>query len=112
MSRDFIGHFTPPALQEKPTPEQIAEKKAVLVQREKYKQRYQRTKENGSYQRYYNKTKERKKEKINEAKEAERAKDREKGIYFEQGVPDIPRAEKKVKKTQQLPYDVQSEVSR
>ena len=61
---------------------------------------YQRAKERGTYQRYYEKTKAKKKAEMDEAKERERAKDRPNGVYHEQGVPDIPKAEKKLKKAQ------------
>jgi site-specific DNA recombinase len=94
---NFIGHFVPPAFREESTPEQIAENEAVLARREKFRQRYQRAKANGTYQRYYEKTKARKKAEMDEAKEKERAKDRKNGVYHEQGVPTIPKAEKKLK---------------
>ena len=94
---NFIGHFVPPALRDEPTPEQTAENAEILARREKYRQRYQRAKERGTYKRYYEKTKARKKAEMEEAKEAERAKDRANGVYYEQGIPVIPVAEKKVK---------------
>lgn len=96
---NFIGHYVPPAMREAPTPEQIEESEAVLARREKFRQRYQRAKEKGIYQRYYNKTKARKKAEMDEAKEMERKKDREKGIYHEQGVPIIPKAVNKQNST-------------
>ena len=74
---NFIGEYIPPTMAEKePTPEEL------------------KRKANGKQKEYEERTKGRKKAQIESQKEQIRAEDREKGIYFHAGVPNIPRAGK------------------
>lgn len=94
---NFIGNYVPPSMRGGLTPEQIEQNEAIIARRAKYRENYRKAKESGAYQRYYERTKEKTKEKMDKAKNAERAKDMEKGIYHEVGIPNIPRATKKAK---------------
>ena len=57
-------------------------------------QNYLKRKANGKQKEYEERTKAKKKAQIDSQKEQIRAEDREKGIYFHAGVPNIPRAGK------------------
>lgn len=94
---NFIGHYLPPTMRTEPTKEQIAQNEAIIARRVKFRERYQKAKEKGTYQKYYERTKAKKKQEMDEAKDLERAKDRENGVFHEVGVVDIPKAVKKEK---------------
>lgn len=92
---NFIGNYVPPSMRAGMTQEQIEQNETILARRAKYRENYRKAKESGSYQRYYARTKAKVKAKLDDTKKAERAKDMEKGIYHEVGIPTIPRVEKK-----------------
>ncbi len=96
---NLIGQFIPPTLEVlEPTEEELEELRKKETRREKLHQNYLKRKANGKQKIYEERVKAKKRAKIEALKEAERAIDREKGIYYivaEKDVPDIPRARDK-----------------
>ena len=89
---NFIGEYIPPTMAEKePTLEEMRKKEA---KKDRLHQNYLKRKANGKQKEYEERTKAKKKAQIDSQKEQIRAEDREKGIYFHAGVPNILRAEK------------------
>lgn len=62
------------------------------ARKDRLHQNYLKRKANGKQKEYEERTKAKKKAQIDSQKEQIRAEDREKGIYFHVGVPNIPRA--------------------
>ena len=92
---NFIGEYIPPTMAEKePTPEELEEMRKKEARKDRLHQNYLKRKANGKQKEYEERTKAKKKAQIESQKEQIRAEDREKGIYFHAGVPDIPRAGK------------------
>ena len=92
---NFIGEYIPPTMAEKePTPEELEEMRKKEARKDKLHQNYLKRKANGKQKKYEERTKAKKKAQIESQKEQIRAEDREKGIYFHAGVPNIPRAGK------------------
>ena len=92
---NFIGEYIPPTMAEKePTPEELEEMRKKEARKDKLHQNYLKRKANGKQKEYEERTKAKKKAQIESQKEQIRAEDREKGIYFHAGVPNIPRAGK------------------
>ena len=90
---NFIGEYIPPAMMEKePTPEEQEEIRKKEARKDRLHQNYLKRKASGKQKEYEERIKTRKKEQIESRKERIRAEDRENGIYFHAGVPDIPRA--------------------
>ena len=93
---NMIGQFIPPAMEQPElTPEQLEEQRKREARKEKLHQNYLKRKANGKQKAYEERTKAEKKAQIDTQKEAIRAEDREKGIYYivsDKGVPKIPRA--------------------
>ena len=90
---NFIGEYIPPTMAEKePTPEELEEMRKKEARKDKLHQNYLKRKANGKQKEYEERTKAKKKAQIESQKEQVRAEDRENGIYFHAGVPDIPRA--------------------
>ncbi len=93
---NFIGQFIPPTLSvPEPTEEELEEMRKREARKEKLHQNYLKRKANGKQKIYDDRYKAKRKAEIEALKEAERAKDREKVIYYivaEKGVPEIPRA--------------------
>ena len=93
---NMIGQFIPPAMeQQELTPEQLEEQRKIEARKEKLHQNYLKRKANGKQKAYEERIKAEKKAQIDTQKEAIRAEDREKGIYYivsDKGVPKIPRA--------------------
>ena len=92
---NLIGQFIPPALEvPEPTEEELEEMRKNEARKEKLHQNYLKRKANGKQKIYEERVKAKKKAEIEALKEAERAKDRENGVYYivaEKGVPEIPR---------------------
>ncbi len=92
---NFIGEYIPPTMVEKePMPEELEEMRKKEARKDKLHQNYLKQKANGKQKEYEERTKAKKKAQIDSQKEQIRAEDREKGIYFYAGVPNIPRAGK------------------
>ena len=90
---NFIGEYIPPAMVEKePTPKELEEMRKKEARKDRLHQNYLKRKANGKQKEYEERTKGKKKAQIDEQKKQIRAEDREKGIYFHTGVPNIPRA--------------------
>lgn len=90
---NFIGEYIPPTMAEKePTPEELEEMRKKEARKDRLHQNYLKRKANGKQKEYEERTKAKKKAQIESQKEQIRAEDREKGIYFHAGVPNIPRA--------------------
>ena len=90
---NFIGEYIPPTMAEKePTPEELEEMRKKEARKDRLHQNYLKRKANGKQKEYEERIKAKKKAQMDEQKEQIRAEDREKGIYFHAGVPDIPRA--------------------
>ena len=90
---NFIGEYIPPAMMEKePTPEEQEEIRKKEARKDRLHQNYLKRKASGKQKEYEERIKTRKKEQIESRKERIRAEDRENGIYFHAGVPDILRA--------------------
>ncbi len=79
---NFIGSFTPPREEDQPTPEEIelAQRKEAI--RKKRHEEYLRSKSTGWQATYYWKNKQAKKAAMEAKKEAIRAEDRERGVYY------------------------------
>lgn len=96
---NLIGQFIPPTLSvPEPTEDELEEMRKKEARKEKLHQNYLKRKANGKQKIYDERAKARRRIEIEALKEAERAKDREKGIYYivaEKGVPEIPRAKDK-----------------
>ena len=93
---NFIGAYIPPTMAEKePTPEELEEMRKKEARKDRLHQNYLKRKANGKQKEYEERTKGRKKAQIESQKEQIRAEDREKGIYFHAGVPNIPRASRR-----------------
>ena len=93
----FIGEYIPPTMAEKePTPEELEEMRKKEARKDRLHQNYLKRKANGKQKEYEERIKAKKKAQMDEQKEQIRAEDREKGIYFHAGVPNIPRAGKQV----------------
>lgn len=78
----FIGKFEAPATEQGPTPEEILLMEKRQKIREKRHEAYLRRKSTGWQATYYWKNKRARKEKMDAAKEAIRAEDQAKGIYY------------------------------
>ena len=79
---NFIGNFIPPNFMDAPpTPEQLEEMQKQEERREKYRQAYQRRKANGTQKQYEERTKEKRKARIDADKAACRSEDIANGIY-------------------------------
>ena len=79
---NFIGNFIPPNFMDAPpTPEQLEEMQKQEERREKYRQAYQRRKANGTQKLYEERTKEKRKARIDAGKAACRSEDIANGIY-------------------------------
>ena len=90
---NFIGEYIPPTMAEKePTPEELEEMRKKEARKDRLHQNYLKRKANGKQKEYEERTKAKKKAQIESQKEQIRAEDREKGIYFHAGVPNIPKA--------------------
>ncbi len=90
---NFIGEYILPTMAEKePTPEELEEMRKKEARKDRLHQNYLKRKANGKQKEYEERTKAKKKAQIESQKEQIRAEDREKGIYFHAGVPNIPRA--------------------
>ena len=90
---NFIGEYIPPTMAEKePTPEELEEIRKKEARKDRLHQNYLKRKANGKQKEYEERTKAKKKAQIESQKEQIRAEDREKGIYFHAGVPNIPKA--------------------
>lgn len=93
---NFIGEYIPPTMAAKePTPEELEELRKKEARKDRLHQNYLKRKANGKQKEYEECTKAKKKAEIESKKEQIRAEDREKGIYFHAGVPNIPRAGEK-----------------
>lgn len=93
---NFIGEYVPPTMTAKtPTPEELEKIRKKEVRRDRLHQNYLKRKANGKQKAYEERIKEKRKIQIESQKEQIRAEDREKGIYFHAGVPNIPRAIKR-----------------
>lgn len=96
---NLIGQYIPPTLGDpEPTEEELEEIRKKEARREKLHQNYLKRKANGKQKIYEERVKAKRKAEIEAMKEAERAKDRENGVYYivaEKGVLEIPRAEDK-----------------
>lgn len=96
---NLIGQFVPPTQEvPEPTEEELEELRKREARKEKLHQNYLKRKANGKQKIYEERHKAKRKAEIEARKEAERAKDRENGIYYvvaEKGVPEIPRAKDK-----------------
>lgn len=79
---NFIGKFEAPATEQGPTPEEILLMEKRQKIREKRHEAYLRRKSTGWQATYYWKNKRARKEKMDAAKEAIRAEDQAKGIYY------------------------------
>lgn len=79
---NFIGKFEAPATEQGPTPEEILLMEKRQKIREKRHKTYLRRKSTGWQATYYWKNKRARKEKMDAAKEAIRAEDQAKGIYY------------------------------
>ena len=92
----MICQFLPPSMEQPElTPEQLEEQRKREARKEKLHQNYLRRKANGKQKAYEERIKAEKKAQIDTQKEAIRAEDREKGIYYivsDKGLPKIPRA--------------------
>ena len=75
-----------------PTPEELEEMRKKEARKDRLHQNYLKRKASGKQKEYEERIKVKKKAQMDEQKEQIRAEDREKGIYFHAGVPDIPRA--------------------
>ena len=94
---NFIGEYIPPTMTEKePTPEELEKMRKREARKDKLHQNYLKRKANGKQKEYEERTKAKKKAQIDSQKEQIRTEDREKGIYFHAGLPNIPRAGKQV----------------
>ena len=92
---NFIGEYIPPTMATKePTNEELEELRKKEARKDRLHQNYLKRKANGKQKEYEERTKAKKKAEIESKKEQIRAEDREKGIYFHVGVPNIPRAGK------------------
>lgn len=92
---NFIGEYIPPTMAEKePTSEEMKEIRKKEVRKDKLHQNYLKWKANRKQKEYEERTKAKKKVQIESQKERIRTEDKEKGIYFHEGVPRIPRAGK------------------
>ena len=90
---NFIGEYIPPTMAEKePTAEELEEIRKKEARKDRLHQNYLKRKANGKQKEYEERTKAKKKAQIESKKEQIRAEDREKGVYFHAGVPNIPRA--------------------
>ena len=77
-----------------PTPGELEEMRKREARKDKLHQNYLKRKANGKQKEYEEHTKAKKKAQIESKKEQIRTEDREKGIYFHAGVPNILRAGK------------------
>ena len=90
---NFIGEYIPPTMAEKePTAEELEEIRKKEARKDRLHQNYLKRKASGKQKEYEERTKAKKKAQIDSQKEQIRAEDREKGVYFHAGVPNIPRA--------------------
>lgn len=93
---NMIGQFIPPAMEQPElTPEQLEEQRKREERKERLHQNYLKRKANGKQKAYEERIKAEKKAQIDAQKEAIRAEDREKGIYYivsDKGTPEIPKA--------------------
>ena len=80
--------------EKKPTPEELEEMRKREARRDKLHQNYLKRKANGKQKEYEESIKAKKKVQMDKQKEQIRAEDRERGVYFHAGVPNIPRAGK------------------
>ena len=91
---NFIGEYLPPTMAERePTPEELEEMRRKEARRDKLHQNYLKRKASGKQKEYEERTKAKKKAQIDSQNEQIRAEDRERGVYFHAGVPEIPRAD-------------------
>ena len=77
-----------------PTPEELEEMRKKEARKDRRHQNYLKRKASGKQKEYEERIKVKKKAQMDEQKEQIRAEDRENGIYFHAGVPNIPRAGK------------------
>lgn len=93
---NFIGQFVPPNFGEPKrelTPEEIAEAEKLDARRERLHQNYLKRKANGKEKEYYERSKAKKKEKLDAQKAALRAEDQANGVYTQ--VCNLPSKSKK-----------------
>jgi len=93
---NFVGQYMPPNLtaEKELTPEEQAEQKKLQERRERFHRNYLKRKANGKQKEYEERTKAKRKAKIDAMKNAERQKDMDNGVYAL--VSDLPKAEPKV----------------
>ena len=80
--------------EKEPTPEELEEIRKKEARKDRLHQNYLKRKANEKQKEYEEPTKDKKKAQIESQKEQIRAEDREKGIYFHAGVPNIQRTDK------------------
>nr|WP_269148072.1 DUF4368 domain-containing protein [Turicibacter sanguinis] len=79
---NFIGQYMPQIAEERPTPAEIEEAEKKERIRAKRRAQCQRAKASGAYDRYYQKTKDKKIAEMHSKKDALRAEDRANGVYY------------------------------
>ena len=90
---NFLGKLELPGANAHPTPEEIELAKRKEEVRAKRREQYRRRVESGKAAEYYERTKAARKAKMDAEKEACRAEDREKGIYYFPNGPKIKKQE-------------------
>lgn len=88
---NFLGKLELPGSDAEPTPEEIEMEQKKAAARVRRREQYRRRVESGKAAEYYERTKAARKAKMDAEKEACRAEDREKGIYY---FPNGPKAKK------------------
>lgn len=89
---NLIGQYIPPEMEETPEPtkEELELLRKKEERRERLHQNYLKRKANGQQKKYEERTREKVKARRDAMKEAERAKDRENGVYYIVSDRDIP----------------------